>query len=94
MSTQFTKPFTKSSKLPFCVRLYIPKPSPHPTNSECIVISTHFSERQTAPAIYTYNLQTNKSQIIYKYNDIFKTYGHGQFIDASNNTLILYGGHN
>ncbi len=30
--------------------------------------------------------------MIYKYDNTFKPEGHGQFIDASNNTLILYGG--
>eukprot|EP01084_Bolivina_argentea_P045011 82845_1 len=92
MSTQFTKPFTKSSKLPFCVFYEMPKPSPHPTNSECIIISTDYEECQTTPAIYTYNMETNKSQIIYKYNKTFNPNSHGQFIDTSNNTLILYGG--
>eukprot|EP01084_Bolivina_argentea_P191228 328489_1 len=81
-------------KLPFCMREYIPKPSPHPTNSECIIISTHYEEDETTAGIYTYNLQTNESQMIYEYNDTtFKPYGHGQFIDVSNNTLILYGGY-
>eukprot|EP01084_Bolivina_argentea_P120299 213225_1 len=94
MSTPSIKPFTKSSKLPFCVgSQWMPKPSPHPTSSECIIISTSCKEEETTPAIYTYNPQKNESQMICEYNDTtFKPYGHGQFIDVSNNTLILYGG--
>eukprot|EP01084_Bolivina_argentea_P288525 495223_1 len=92
MSTPSAKPFTKSSRLPFCVGVLMPKPSPHPTNSECIIISTNLFENQTTPAIYTYNPQTNESQIIYEYNQTFNPNLHGQFIDKSNNTLILYGG--
>ncbi len=49
-------------------------------------------ENQTTPGIYKYNILTNESQIIYKYNDTFKPYSHGQFINSSNNTLIIYGG--
>eukprot|EP01084_Bolivina_argentea_P141712 249000_1 len=92
MSTPFTKAVTKSSKLSFCVGRWMPKPLPHPTNSECIIVSTHYGETETTPAIYTYNPQTNESQIIYKYDGTFKPSSHDQFIDTSNNTLILYGG--
>eukprot|EP01084_Bolivina_argentea_P191229 328492_1 len=89
MSTPSAKPFTKSSKLPFCVGEYMPKPLQHPTNSKCIIISTHCAEYKTTHAIYTYNLQTNESQIIYTYDSTFYARYHGQFIDTSNNTLIL-----
>eukprot|EP01084_Bolivina_argentea_P288527 495225_1 len=87
-----TKTITSCSKLPFCVVTYMPKPSQHPTNKNCIIISTYCYEREITPAIYTYNPETNESQIIYKYDDTFKSQYHGQFIDPSNNTLILYGG--
>eukprot|EP01084_Bolivina_argentea_P251229 421293_1 len=70
----------------------VPKPSYDPINRNCIIISTHYKEDQTTPGIYTYNPQTNESQIIYKYDDKFESYRHGQFINTSNNTLILYGG--
>eukprot|EP01084_Bolivina_argentea_P208675 355677_1 len=91
MSSSSTKPFTKSSKyLSFCVERYIPKPSQHPTNNKWIVISTYYLENKTTPGIYKYNMETNKSQMIYKYNYTFDPYNHGQFIDVSNNTLILY----
>eukprot|EP01084_Bolivina_argentea_P203094 346915_1 len=33
MCSPCTKPFTKSSQLPFCVGQYMPKPSHHPTNN-------------------------------------------------------------
>eukprot|EP01084_Bolivina_argentea_P283399 485353_1 len=85
-----------SSKVTITVKGCIPKPSQHPTNNKCIIISTYFGEDKTTPAIYTYNMETNESEIIYKYNNTFnfKPECHGQFIDASNNTLILYGGVN
>eukprot|EP01084_Bolivina_argentea_P168501 292198_1 len=86
--------FVKSDKLPISCIEYIPKPSQHPTNKDCIIISTNYYETKTTPGIYQYDIQTNELQIIYKYNTTFKLYFHGQFIDTSNNTLILYGGRN
>eukprot|EP01084_Bolivina_argentea_P021451 39861_1 len=87
--------FMSSHELPFCVGLYIPKPSQDPTNKNCIIISTYYDEKQTTAGIYKYNLVSNESQIIYKYNNTFNNapYYHGQFVDTSNNTLILYGGY-
>eukprot|EP01084_Bolivina_argentea_P052743 96867_1 len=90
MSSTSTKPVTSSTQSTLCLRHYIPKPSYHPTNKNCIIITTDCEETQTTPAIYKYNVATNESQIIYKYNT-FEPYYHGQFIDTSNNTLILYG---
>eukprot|EP01084_Bolivina_argentea_P077560 140725_1 len=87
-------PFTNSYQLPCSWQCYLPKPSYHPTNKNCIIITTHYDEKKTTPGIYTYDIVTNKSQIIYKYNNTFKPWAHGQFIDISNNTLILYGGDN
>eukprot|EP01084_Bolivina_argentea_P077929 141406_1 len=72
----------------------IPKPAYHPIDTNCIIISTHHNENGTTPGIYKYNIITNKSQIISKYNNTLKPASHGQFIDTSNNTLILYGGRN
>eukprot|EP01084_Bolivina_argentea_P288528 495226_1 len=91
MSSPSTKPFTKSGLLPVCVIGIMSKPVYHPTNNKCIIISTNYCENKTA-GIYKYNMQTNESQTICKYNNTFKPLGHGQFIDTSNNTLILYGG--
>eukprot|EP01084_Bolivina_argentea_P309928 536151_1 len=89
MSSPSTKPFKKPSKLPFCVHLYMPKPLYHPTSNKCIIITTNFIEYETTTGIYTYNIETNKSQTVYKYNNTFKPTLHDQFIDPSNNTLIL-----
>eukprot|EP01084_Bolivina_argentea_P199407 341209_1 len=85
-------PFIKSIKLPISCNSGIPKPSHDPTNRNCIVISTYHQETGMTPGIYRYNIMTNESKIIYKYNNTFNPDGHGQFIDTSNNTLILYGG--
>eukprot|EP01084_Bolivina_argentea_P309926 536149_1 len=97
MSSPSTKPFKKPSKLPFCVHLYMPKPLYHPTSNKCIIITTHkfieyYETTGSTAAIYKYNIDTNESQIIYKYTNTFTSNYHGQFIDPSNNTLILYGG--
>eukprot|EP01084_Bolivina_argentea_P073888 134059_1 len=79
---------------------WIPKPLYHPTNKNCIIISTHWNERRITPAIYKYDVQTNEPQIIYKYklyngSNSYQdqdTFGyHGQVVDTPNNTLILYG---
>eukprot|EP01084_Bolivina_argentea_P120300 213226_1 len=86
-----SSPFAKSSELPVSFRWYIPKPLHDPTNTHCIIISTYYNETETTPGIYKYNIETNESQIIYKYNNILKPCAHGQFINTSNNTLILYG---
>eukprot|EP01084_Bolivina_argentea_P077106 139799_1 len=85
--------YIKSTKLPITCDAYIPKPSQDPTNKNCIIITTNnYDEDETTPGIYKYNLVSNESQIIYKYDDTFKSSDHGQFTDALNNTLILYGG--
>eukprot|EP01084_Bolivina_argentea_P263686 446389_1 len=49
-------------------------------------------DNKTTPGIYKYNIETNESQMIYKYNNTFNPAYHGQFIDPSNNTVILFGG--
>eukprot|EP01084_Bolivina_argentea_P254169 427229_1 len=85
-------PCTESTKLAIGFRQCIPKASCDPKDKKCIVICTDYSEIQTTPGIYQYNLISNKSQIIYKYNNTIKPQLHSQFIDTSNNTLILYGG--
>eukprot|EP01084_Bolivina_argentea_P199408 341210_1 len=85
-------PFIKSIRLPISCNSYIPKPSYDPTNTNCIIISTCHQEARITPGIYRYNIMTNESKIIYKYNNTFNACWHGQFIDTINNTLILYGG--
>eukprot|EP01084_Bolivina_argentea_P052742 96866_1 len=89
MSSTSTNPVTSST--PLCSIRYIPKPSYDPTNKNCIIITTSDREKNTTPGIYKYNMETNESEIIYKYNNTFQPCCHGQFIDTSNNTLILYG---
>eukprot|EP01084_Bolivina_argentea_P074134 134498_1 len=83
--------FIKSDQLPMCFNADIPKPSYDPVNKNCIIISTNYKNKQTR-GIYKYNMVTNESEIIHKYNGTCEPDRHGQFIDPSNNTLILYGG--
>eukprot|EP01084_Bolivina_argentea_P268587 456252_1 len=85
-------PFVKSPRLPISVNYLIPKPSYHPTDKNCIVISTDYEEQQIISGIHKYNMVTNESQIIHEYDDTLKPEEHGQFIDPSNNTLLIYGG--
>eukprot|EP01084_Bolivina_argentea_P255281 429331_1 len=92
MSSPSTKTVANSSKLQRTFDDFIPKPLHHPNNKKCIIITTQCNDRKKTPGIYSYNVQTNESQIIYKYDHTFKGKFHGQFIDTSNNTLILYGG--
>eukprot|EP01084_Bolivina_argentea_P119945 212650_1 len=85
-------PFTQSPII--TLHQYIPKPSYDPSNKNCIIICTDYAEDETTPGIYKCNLVSNESQIIYKYDKAFDPDCHGQFIDISNNTLIVYGGRN
>eukprot|EP01084_Bolivina_argentea_P119946 212652_1 len=89
-----SSPFVQSPQLPISVNYYIPKPSYDPTNRNCIIICTDYEDVQTTPGIYKYDIIKNESQIIHKYKDTFYPDCHGQFIDISNNTLIVYGGRN
>eukprot|EP01084_Bolivina_argentea_P262297 443508_1 len=86
---------SSSTKPSLCIKRYIPKPSYDPTNKNCIIITANYKEEQTTSGICKYNIVTNEWHTIYKYNEndnTFKPHYHGQFIDKSNNTLILYGG--
>eukprot|EP01084_Bolivina_argentea_P103433 185261_1 len=79
--------------LPFSLSHIIPKPLFHPIYKNCIVISTYcrnYHQRYTS-GIYIINLDTNELRMIGKYEQTFKPYDHGQFIDPSNNTLIVFG---
>eukprot|EP01084_Bolivina_argentea_P188121 323924_1 len=71
---------------------FIPKPLYHPSNKDCVIISTDYEENYITPGIYIYNIVQNEFQIIHKYNNTNYSEKHGQFIDPSNHTLILYGG--
>eukprot|EP01084_Bolivina_argentea_P132900 234520_1 len=94
MSSSCMNLFIKLAKLPMSFGSSIVKPAYDPTNKNCIIISTHCNEYQTTTGIHKYDMVSNKSEIIYKYDGTFTPLCHGQFIDASNNTLILYGGCN
>eukprot|EP01084_Bolivina_argentea_P019923 37058_1 len=85
-------PFIKCSQLPISFISEIPKPSYDSTNKNCIIISSYYRESQTTEGIYKYNVETNESELIYKYDNTCKSSDPGQFIDPSNNTLILFGG--
>eukprot|EP01084_Bolivina_argentea_P257621 434070_1 len=93
-----SSPFKRSHKLPINFNYYIPKPIHHPTDPNCIIISSICLKNEKNGGIYKYNILTNESQMIYKYDDTTFTHHtgspsyHGQFIDPSNNTLVLYGG--
>ncbi len=86
--------FVESHQLPITLTDSIPKPIPDSFDTDCIIISTDYQERSTTPGIYNYNTRTNKLEIIYKYDEhgTFQGENHGQFVDPSNNSLILYGG--
>eukprot|EP01084_Bolivina_argentea_P034037 62961_1 len=72
----------------------ITKPSYHPDNKKCIILSTDYEEFQTNPGIYKYNMETNEIQQIGTYNNETQPSLNGQLINPHNNTLILYGGLN
>eukprot|EP01084_Bolivina_argentea_P264622 448292_1 len=61
------------------------KPLYHPKNKDVAIISVGDK------GIYEYNLQKNTFNKIYTY-DTFTPFGHGQFIDAKNELLYLFGG--
>eukprot|EP01084_Bolivina_argentea_P309927 536150_1 len=62
------------------------------TSSSTAAIYKYNIDTNESQILYKYNIDTNESQIIYKYTNTFTSNYHGQFIDPSNNTLILYGG--
>eukprot|EP01084_Bolivina_argentea_P281460 481564_1 len=85
-------PFIKCTQLPIDFGGEVPKPSHDPINKNCIVISTDHREIAQASGIYKYDMYTNELNLVYKYDNTFKPSYHGQFVDPSNNTLILFGG--
>ncbi len=70
-----SSPCVKSPQLPIGIRCDIPKPSFDPNNPNCIIISTDYEEYATTPGIYKYNIITNESPIIYKYDYTCKRTG-------------------
>eukprot|EP01084_Bolivina_argentea_P012864 24091_1 len=72
---------------------YIPKPSDHPKKKDVIILSTHYLERNNKTAlagIYEYNTKKNTCNKIFTYQG-FKPWNHGQFIDAKNELLYMFG---
>eukprot|EP01084_Bolivina_argentea_P036103 66826_1 len=68
---------------------YIPKPSCHPKNMDVVIISTDCDEEHCS-GIYEYILTKNTFNKIYTYKR-FEPYCHGQFIDAKNELLYMFG---
>eukprot|EP01084_Bolivina_argentea_P086414 156190_1 len=71
---------------------YFSKPSYHPKNKDAVIISTNTWEGSNK-GIYEYNLQRNTFNKMHTYDQTFKSVSHGQFIDAKNELLYLFGGH-
>eukprot|EP01084_Bolivina_argentea_P057641 105294_1 len=87
------KGFTVSAKLPLKLSYYFRKPSHYSSNSNSIVISTNYIDSN--PGIFEYNLDSNKLELLQKYNSITnKPEEHGQFIDDKNGKLYIFGGDN
>eukprot|EP01084_Bolivina_argentea_P127516 225498_1 len=78
---------------------YFPKPSYHPTNKDLVILSTNYCEGQDILAscegnengIYEYNTKRNTFNRLYAYDQKFKPFAHGQFIDAKNELLHIFG---
>eukprot|EP01084_Bolivina_argentea_P159869 278446_1 len=68
---------------------YFSKPSYHPKDKDVITISTNMYEEKKG--IYEYNLTQNTFNKIYTYDQKFKPFNHGQFIDAKNELLYIFG---
>eukprot|EP01084_Bolivina_argentea_P124297 220260_1 len=71
-------------------RWYIPKPVHQPQNQNVIILSTDYEEGNKK-GVYEYNLIQNTFNKIYAYDQAFKPNGHGQFIDAKNESLYMFG---
>eukprot|EP01084_Bolivina_argentea_P017774 33171_1 len=79
--------FKQLQPLPLQCDYYFPKPLFY--NSNEIIISTDSSEDN--PGILKYNINTNKLELIHKYNKC-QTEFHGHFIDYKNEILFIFGG--
>eukprot|EP01084_Bolivina_argentea_P000619 1152_1 len=69
---------------------YFPKPSYHPKNKDVVILSPSDLEG-SKKGIYEYNLQKNAFNKIYTYEPTFHTSSHGQFLDAKNELLYIFG---
>eukprot|EP01084_Bolivina_argentea_P145608 255179_1 len=69
---------------------YMPKPSRHPKNKDLIILSTSKWEGNNK-GIYEYNTKRNTFNKIYTYKQGFEPSNHGQFMDAKNELLYLFG---
>eukprot|EP01084_Bolivina_argentea_P094070 169117_1 len=68
---------------------YFPKPSYHPQNKDVIILSAgHYEGNKKG--IYEYNTKKNTFNKIYTYEQGFKLFNHGQFIDAKNELLYIF----
>ena len=65
----------------------LPKPLNHPFNPNKIIITTDFEDRN--PGIFEYDLISNESKCIYKYDlNKFTPEEHGHFIHPQSKTLL------
>eukprot|EP01084_Bolivina_argentea_P127515 225496_1 len=69
---------------------YVPKPSYHPTNKDLVILTTNYCEGNEN-GIYEYNTKRNTFNRIYTYDTTFELFGHGQFMDAKNELLYIFG---
>eukprot|EP01084_Bolivina_argentea_P223796 378584_1 len=81
--------FKQLQVLPLECDGYHPKPLYYPHDSNTVIIST--DSRENNPGIFKYNINTNKLELIHKY-DKCQTMHHGHFIDYKNEILYIFGG--
>eukprot|EP01084_Bolivina_argentea_P159870 278447_1 len=69
----------------------VPKPSYHPKDKDVVILSTSYWEGNTK-GLYEYNTKRNTFNKIYTYKQGFEPdCHHGQFIDAKNQLLYIFG---
>eukprot|EP01084_Bolivina_argentea_P064469 117580_1 len=71
----------------------LPKPSHHPKNKDVVIFTTNYHEG-IKHGIYKYNLTQNIFDKIHTYQSTFNSSFHGQFVDAKNELLYVFGGYN
>ena len=89
--TSFATNFIKLDKLKLSsvANSVCTKPSYY-HNKDCFIIATH--SENNVPGIYKYNINTNKINLIYKYEDMnFRRMGYGQCINED--ILYVFGGY-
>ena len=83
--------FNKLHRTPVHIEDYYPKPIFYPDiDSNVVIISTQSYEDN--PSVFTYNLNTNETEIICQYDNNYHIECHGHFIDYKNDTLCTFGG--